>query len=157
MRMSNFVVRDAILPALTATDKEGAIREMVASLHAAGFFRPTEVDDVVAAVLRREEVGTTGIGRHLAIPHTRHAGVDRLIGTVAVAANGLDFKSIDTQPVFVLVLIISQPDRPGDHLRALESVVRTAKNDTFIPALRAAGSREAIWNIIDAAQPPWEK
>lgn len=157
MRMSNFIVREAIVPVLTATTKEGVIREMVQSLHAAGHFRDADVEDIVKAVLRREQLGSTGIGRNIAIPHSKHASADRLIGTLALSPNGVPFDSIDGEPVFVFVLLVSPQDRPGDHLRALENVVRTMRDDNFVKNLRQATTRDAIWQQIDDAQPPWDR
>jgi PTS system fructose-specific IIA component/PTS system nitrogen regulatory IIA component len=149
MRMSDFVVRDAIIPALNATDKEGVIREMVASLRAASQVRPDDQEDIVRAILRRELLGSTGIGRGVAIPHTKHSSVDRLIGTVAVAPRGVKFDSLDGEPVFVFVLLVSPQDRPGDHLRALENVSRHLREDNFVRALRQASSREQINQLLD--------
>jgi PTS system fructose-specific IIA component/PTS system nitrogen regulatory IIA component len=149
MRMSDFVVRDAIIPGLNATDKEGVIREMVASLRAAGQVRPDDQEDIVRAILRRELLGSTGIGRGVAIPHTKHGSVERLIGTVAVAPRGVKFDSLDGEPVFVFVLLVSPQDRPGDHLRALENVSRHLREDNFVRALRQASSREQINQLLD--------
>jgi len=59
------------------------------------------------------------------------------------------FDSIDGEPVYVYLLLISPQDRPGDHLRALENVVRAMRNDTFVRALREAKSRDEIWKLID--------
>jgi nitrogen PTS system EIIA component len=156
MCMSNFVVKDAILPALGASTRDEAIRELVTSLHAAGYFRATEIDDIVNAVLRREQLGSTGIGRHIAIQHSRYGGVNQLIGTVGISPKGVPFDSIDGEPVYVLVLLISPQDKPGDHLRALETVVRTMRDDNFVQELRSAGSRDAIWALLDRQQ-PWER
>jgi nitrogen PTS system EIIA component len=157
MRMSNFIVREAIVPALTATAKEGVIRELVQSLHSAGYFRDSDLEDIVKSVLRRENLGSTGIGRHIAIPHSKHPSVDRLIGTLALSPVGVPFDSIDEKPVFVFVLLVSPQDQPGDHLRALENVVRTMKDDAFVKNLRQATTRDAIWALIDGAQPPWDR
>src|SRR5207244_5315565 len=112
MRMSEFVVREAIVPSLTATSKEAVIRGMVESLRAAGQFRNADTEDIVRAILKRELLGSTGIGRGVAIPHTKHTSVERLIGTVAVAPKGVGFDSLDGEPVFVFVLLISPQDRP---------------------------------------------
>src|SRR5581483_2562998 len=151
MRMTDFVVRDAIIPELTATTKDGVIREMVASLGSAGLFKGTETDDIVKAVLKRELLGSTGIGRRVAIPHTKHNSVDRLIGTVAVSRPGVAFDSLDGEPVNVFVLLISPQDRPGDHLRALENVSRCLRDDGFVRSLRHATSRDAIWGLLEEA------
>ena len=149
MRMSDFVVREAIIPELTAASKEGVIREMVESLRATGQFRGADLEDVVRAILKRELLGSTGIGRGVAIPHTKHNGVDRLIGTIAVSHGGVAFESLDGEPVYVFVLLISPQDRPGDHLRALENVSRCLRDDQFVRALRAATTRDQIAALLD--------
>ena len=148
MRMSDFVVRDAIGPDLAASTKEGVIREMVENLRTAGYFRAGDPEDIVKAILKRELLGSTGIGRGVAIPHTKHTSVDRLVGTVAVSRNGVPFESLDGEPVHVFVLLISPQDRPGDHLRALENVSRSLRDDGFVRSLRQATTREAIWDLI---------
>jgi mannitol/fructose-specific phosphotransferase system IIA component (Ntr-type) len=149
MRMSDFVVREAIVPDLNAETKEGVIREMVESLRAAGQFRGADLEDIVRAILRRELLGSTGIGRGVAIPHTKHSSVERLIGTVAISRKGVSFQSLDGEPVYVFVLLISPQDRPGDHLRALENVSRCLRDDAFVKALRQATTREAIFALLE--------
>ena len=151
MRMSDFVVRDAIIPELPATNKEGVIREMVESLRAAGQFRGADLEDIIRAILKREFLGSTGIGRGVAIPHTKHNSVERLIGTVALSSKGIAFDSLDGEPVHVFVLLISPQDRPGDHLRALENVSRSLRDDSFVRSLRAAKTREEITALLDRA------
>jgi len=151
MRMSDFVVRDAIIPELSATNKEGVIREMVESLRAAGQFRGADLEDIIRAILKREFLGSTGIGRGVAIPHTKHNSVERLIGTVAISSKGIAFDSLDGEPVHVFVLLISPQDRPGDHLRALENVSRSLRDDSFVRSLRAAKTREEITALLDRA------
>jgi PTS system fructose-specific IIA component/PTS system nitrogen regulatory IIA component len=149
--MSDFVVREAILPDLKATTKEGVIREMVESLRGAGYFKGTEPEEIVKAILKRELLGSTGIGRGVAIPHTKHSSVDRLIGTVAVSPGGVSFDSLDGEPVHVFVLLTSPQDRPGDHLRALENVSRSLRDDSFVRALRQAPNRDGIWSLLNEA------
>jgi mannitol/fructose-specific phosphotransferase system IIA component (Ntr-type) len=148
MRMSDFVVKDAICPDLQGHTKEGVIREMVGYLREAGYFKSGEPEDIVKAILKRELLGSTGIGRGVAIPHTKHPSVDRLVGTVAVSRGGVPFESLDGEPVHVFVLLISPQDRPGDHLRALENVSRSLRDDGFVRSLRQATTREAIWDLI---------
>ena len=148
MRMTDFVVRDAIIPELTAINKEAAIREMVGSLGNVGFFKPGDNEEVIKAILKRELLGSTGIGRSVAIPHTKHQCVERLIGTVALSRPGVSFDSLDGEPVHVFVLLVSPQDRPGDHLRALENVSRVLRDDAFVRSLRQAKTREEIWALL---------
>lgn len=156
MRMTDFVVREAIVPELTATTKEGVIREMVGSLASAGSLKAAETEDIVRAILKRELLGSTGIGRGVAIPHTKHGSVERLIGTVALSRPGVSFESLDGEPVHVFVLLISPQDRPGDHLRALENVSRSLRDDSFVRSLRQATTRDGIWDLLGELdqQPP---
>ncbi len=151
MRMSDFVVRDAIVPSLAATTKEGVIREMIESLRAAGQFRGADTEDIIRATLKRELLGSTGIGRCIAIPHTKHTSVEKLVGTVALSRGGVAFESLDGEPVNVFVLLISPQDRPGDHLRALENVSRRLRDDGFIRALRECKTRDEIWALLERA------
>src|SRR6266568_1433413 len=148
MRMSDFVVKEAIIPDLKANTKEGVIREMIDSLKTAGQFKTGDPEDTIKAILKREMLGSTGIGRGVAIPHTKHSSVDRLVGTVAVSPTGVPFDSLDGKPVFVL--LISPQDRPGDHLRALENVSRCLRDDTFVNLLRAASTREGVWGLLES-------
>ncbi|MCI0638779.1 MAG: PTS sugar transporter subunit IIA [Gemmataceae bacterium] len=149
MRMCDFVVRESISTELGANTKEGVIREMIENLRQAGYFKGNDSEDVVKEVLRRETLGSTGIGRGVAIPHTKHAGVDRLVGTVALSRKGVAFDSVDGAPVFIFILLISPKERPGDHLRALENVSRHLRDDSFVRSLRQAVTRDSVWGLLE--------
>jgi PTS system fructose-specific IIA component/PTS system nitrogen regulatory IIA component len=87
----------------------------------------------------------------VAVPHTKHPSVDRLVGTVAVSREGVDFNSLDGEKVQLFFLLISPPDRPGDHLRALENISRQLRDDTFCKFLKQARSTEEIEQLLDEA------
>jgi mannitol/fructose-specific phosphotransferase system IIA component (Ntr-type) len=151
MKFADFICRGAILVNLEAIDKEGAIREMVLSLCKAGKIDKNEYESIVKAILKREELGSTGIGRGVAVPHTKHASVDRLVGSVAVSPQGVDFASLDGEAVHLFFLLISPLDRPGDHLRALENISRQLRDDTFCRFLKQAKTVEDIQTLLDEA------
>ena len=151
MRMVDFVVRDAIVPDVTATTKEGVVRELVESLRGAGYFKGADAEDIVRAVLKREQIASTGIGRGVAIPHAKHPSLERPVGTVALSKGGVAFDSVDGEPVFIFVLLVSPQDRPGDHLRALENISRSLREDSFVRALRAAATKEKVWGVLEQA------
>ena len=150
MWMSRFLVRGAFVPTLAAATRDDAIREMVAALASAGAVEPANAADITAAIFRREQLGSTGIGNGVAIPHSRHPSVDKLIGTMAVCKHpgGLAFDAIDGEPVYALVLLVSPQDQPGPHLRALDSVVQTFKDDSFLPRLRACETADQMWELL---------
>ncbi|MDX1967519.1 MAG: PTS sugar transporter subunit IIA [Planctomycetaceae bacterium] len=151
MKLCDFVVAEAVVPDLDAGNKEAAIRAMVASLRAAGSVKAADEDGIVAAILKREELGSTGIGNGVAVPHTKHPSVEKLVATVAVARNGVDFASLDGEPVFILFLLVSPPDRPGDHLRGLENISRHLRNQNFCKFLKQSQSREQILDLLSEA------
>jgi len=151
MKFADFICREAIRANLNATDKEETIREMVQALLDAGAIQADEQEHIVKAILKREELGSTGIGRGVAVPHTKHASVDRLVGTVAVSPEGVDFASLDGEAVQLFFLLVSPPDRPGDHLRALENISRQLRDDTFCRFLKQASTAEEIQQLLDEA------
>jgi len=151
MRLTEFVVKEAVMPQMVADSKQSAIRQMVGSLKAAGKIREADEEAIVAAILKREELGSTGIGRGVAVPHTKHPSVDSIISTVAICHDGLDFESLDGENVYILFLLISPPDRPGDHLRGLETITRHLKNDDFCSFLRQSTTGLAVWELLQEA------
>lgn len=151
MRLVDFVVKDSLVPDLRAETKEEAIRILVHSLLEAGRVQMPEYENIVKAILKRETLGTTGIGGGVAIPHARHTSIERLIGTIGVAPKGIGFDSKDGKPVHVIVLIISPHDRPGDHLRALENVSSALRREDFVSRLKAATSRCELELLLDIA------
>ena len=151
MKFADFIVPDAVKSELTADEKEGVIREMVQALLDAGGIQKDEFESIVKAILKREELGSTGIGRGVAVPHTKHPSVDRLMGTVAVSGEGVDFDSLDGERVHLFFLLISPPDRPGDHLRALENISRQLRDDTFSRFLKQSKTQEEIRTLLEEA------
>jgi nitrogen PTS system EIIA component len=151
MKLNEFVISEAIIPDLQATSKEDAIRLMVSSLKSSGAIPEADEEGIISAILKREELGSTGIGNGVAVPHTKHPSVDRLVATVALSKSGVDFASLDGEDVFILFLLVSPPDRPGDHLRGLENISRHLRNQTFCSFLRQSSTRDDIIELLDEA------
>jgi len=151
MKFAQFICPEAIRADLVAGDKEGVIREMIQALLDAGKIDPSQMESIVQAILAREELGSTGIGRGVAVPHTKHASVDDLVGTVAVSRDGVDFASLDGEKVHLFFLLVSPLDRPGDHLRALENIARQLHDDRFCRFLKQARTVEEIYQVLQEA------
>lgn len=151
MRFSDFIQAGAIQADVAADDKEGVIRELVEGLVRADALSADDMDGIIKAIMKREELGSTGIGKGIAVPHTKHAGVQKLVGTVGVSADGVDFNSLDGEKVHLLFLLISPPDRPGDHLRALENISRQLRDDSFCRFLKQSRSQADIQQLLDEA------
>jgi len=149
MKFSDFICKEAVRTHLEADEKETVIRAMGKALVEAGKIKEQDFESIVAAILKREELGSTGIGRGVAVPHTKHPAVSKLVGTVAISDEGVDFDSLDGEKVHLLFLLISPPDRPGDHLRALENVVNAMRDENLVKALRTAATKDDIWKALD--------
>jgi len=151
MKFNDFVSLSAIRADLGADDKESVISELVTALMETGKINEDEKESITKAIMKREELGSTGIGRGVAVPHTKHPSVEKLVGTVGVSADGVDFDSLDGEKVQLFFLLISPPDRPGDHLRALENISRQLRDDTFCRFLKQAKSAEDIQQLLEEA------
>jgi len=151
MKFADFVLRDAIRTEVHANTKEGVIREMVQSLLEADGIQKEEFEGIVKSIIKREELGSTGIGRGIAVPHTKHPSVERLVGTIAVSQPGVDFDSLDCEKVYLFFLLISPLDRPGEHLRALEHITRQLKDDAFCRFLKQAKTQADVLTLLEEA------
>ncbi|MCL2005398.1 MAG: PTS sugar transporter subunit IIA [Planctomycetaceae bacterium] len=151
MKFADFILSDAVRAEVSATDKPGVIREMLQAILDADGMKKADYEGIVQAVIKREELGSTGIGRGIAVPHTKHPSVKRLVGCVAVSADGIDFEALDCEKVQLFFLLISPPDAPGDHLRALEHITRQLKDDTFCRFLKQSKTKEDILSLLEEA------
>ena len=151
MKFSDCVSTKSIRASLESNDKESVIVELVNSLLEAGDIKEADRDDIIKAIMKREELGSTGIGRGIAVPHTKHPSVDKLVGTVGVSVDGLDFDSLDGEKVQLFFLLVSPPDRPGDHLRALENISRQLRDETFCRFLKQSKNTEDIMQLLEEA------
>ncbi len=151
MKFSDFVQLKSIKAELAASDKESVIREMVQCLIDSGQLGTDEQENIVQAILKREELGSTGIGRGIAVPHTKHASVSQPVGAVAVSPSGVDFQSLDGEPVQLFFMLISPPDQPSEHLRALENISKQLQDETFCRFLKQSKTPADIQQILEEA------
>ena len=151
MKFSDFVSSKSICAELASTDKESVVTELVGSLLEAGDIKESDRDDIIKAIMKREELGSTGIGRGIAVPHTKHPSVEKLVGTVGVSVNGVDFDSLDGEKVQLFFLLVSPPDRPGHHLRALENISRQLRDETFCRFLKQSKTANDIVQLLEEA------
>ena len=151
MKLRDFIVNDAITPELAATDRDGVIRELVNALAGAGALPGDAVDEVVAALIKREQNGSTGFGKGVAVPYVKHAKVKKMAGTVGRSLNGIDFAALDHQPVYSIFLLLSPDNQPQQHLQAMNIVFSNLQKDTFRRFLRQSATREGIAELLDEA------
>ena len=151
MKLQDFIVTEAILPELQSADRNAVLRDMVGSLAAAGALPKSAVEEVVAALIKREQNGSTGFGKGVAVPHVKHAKIKKMVGTVGRSAAGIDFAALDHQPVYSVVLLLSPENQPQQHLQAMNIIFSNLQKDMFRRFLRQAATREAIVELLDEA------
>lgn len=151
MKFSDFISNKSICADLASTEKDSVVAELVDALLASGDIKESDREDIIKAIMKREELGSTGIGRGIAVPHTKHPSVEKLIGTVGVSVGGVDFDSLDGEQVQLFFLLVSPPDRPGDHLRALENISRQLRDETFCRFLKQSKNVEDIVQLLEEA------
>ena len=151
MKLREFIVTEAITPDLQSTDRDGVIRELVTALAGAGAVPADAVDEIVAALVKREQNGSTGFGKGVAVPHVKHPRVTKMAGTVGRSVGGIDFAALDHQPVYSIFLLLSPDDAPQQHLQAMNIVFSNLQKDTFRRFLRGSVTREAIAELLDEA------
>jgi len=151
MKLSDIIVEDAIIPELKATARDDAIDELVASLADAGAIAASRVEEIIKGIKAREAQATTGIGKGVSLPHAKLTGIKKPIGTIGRSSGGIDFSSLDSKPVHTVILLLSSPDNPDEHLQAMEAVFKHVQRDVFRKFLLQSETREAIVDLIHEA------
>ena len=124
----DFIVGGGVVYEIPASSKLEAIEYLVNKLRELGFLQSRFVDGVVQAIVHREELGPTGIGRGIAIPHAKHEAVQQVVAIGGFITAGIDFDSLDGEPVNRVFLLLSPPSEPGEHLCALERISRALRS-----------------------------
>lgn len=151
MKLSDFVVPEAIIANLKAVDRNDVIRELIDGLCAAGALEKENSQVIAKATIQRENQGSTGFGKGVAVPHVKHAKVPKIMAAIGRSPGGVDFAALDRAPVYTVVLLLSPPDSPDGHLQAMENIFRHLQQDNFRRFLRQSESAEAILDLIHEA------
>ncbi len=151
MKLRDFVIAEAIVSDIQAQDRNGAIKELVESLASADGLSQAAVDEVVQAVVKREQNGSTGFGKGVAVPHVKHVKVKKMVAAVGRSVGGIDFNSLDHQPVYSIVLLLSPENEPQNHLAAMNIIFSNLQKDMFRKFLRQSSTREQILDLLDEA------
>lgn len=151
MKLSALISCDRIVPDLQSDTKREAIRELVQALVAAGGIPARQSGGVLRSLLKREELGSTGIGKGMGVPHARHGSVKRPLAAFGRSAEGIEFDSIDGQKVHLLFLLVSPPDAGDEHVKALTRISMLVKDEDMGRFLRQAKGAEEIAQLFAEA------
>lgn len=151
MKFADFVCFDAIVPELTAKDRDGAITELVSQLDKAGRLGKGHRQEIIKAMIKREREASTGMGKGVAVPHVKHKAVKNVVAAVGQASTGIDFSSLDKKLVYSVILLVSPADNPDRHLQAMENIFKHLQQDRFLKFLRQSQTAEQIEDLLREA------
>ncbi len=146
MKIIDYLSPDDVLPALASRTQHSVLEEFAGHLARMGRIRVASA--LVDALVERENLGSTGIGHGVAIPHGRLKGLSDILIAFGRSLAGVPFDAHDGQPVHLFFLLVAPEDSAGLHLKALARISRIVKSPDCRKALMNAPDREAIYQVI---------
>ena len=151
MKFADFVCFEAIIPELKTRDRDGVIAELVSALDKANRLGKGNCEEIIKAMIKREKEASTGMGKGVAVPHVKHHAVKNVVATFGKSSAGIDFTSLDKQPVYSVILLISPINNPDKHLQTMESLFKHLQRDRFRKFLRQSETAEEIEDLLREA------
>ena len=148
MQFADFLDFDAIKPSFPGGNKRSLLQQLA---HLAANRLGLDSAAILASLTEREQLGSTGFGQGVAIPHGKVEGLPRIYGLFARLGEPVDYKAIDGRRVDIVFLLLSPPDAGADHLKALAAISRVTRNDATLEKLRGARSRDALAAVLIGA------
>ena len=150
MRIRDLLDEVVIKVGLESLDKEECFEELVDVLVRSG--KISDRDSALAAVLRREEQGSTGIGLGVAIPHGKDASFSTLTAALGISEDGIEFDAVDGDPVHFVFMLLARSDEPGPHIQALAEISRLLRVPGFYRKVVEAGSARQIMELLESEE-----
>ena len=152
MKLTDLVEPNAIIAEMKSTERNGAIRELVELLRDTNRIASDSADSTIRSIVARERSrGTTGFGKGVAVPHAKVDGLAKVVAAVGRSIRGIDFASLDGEPVYGIFLILSPTDQAEEHLRAMDLVFRHLQQEKFRKFLRQSDQPEKIYDLLKEA------
>jgi PTS system nitrogen regulatory IIA component len=148
MELADFLDFDAISTRLSGGNKKSLLQQLA---HLAGNRLGLDAGAILASLTEREQLGSTGFGQGVAIPHGKIDGLSRIYGMFVRLAEPIDYKAIDGRKVDLVFLLLSPPDAGADHLKALAAVSRVTRHVPTLEKMRGARSRDALVAVLIGA------
>jgi len=148
MRLVDCLRKEAICMELPAQKRDDALRAMIEQLAEGGLLPSGLVEPVFEAVLARERLGSTAIGRGVAVPHARLEELDGIVVGFGYSSAGVEFRALDGEPVHEIFLVIASKDGAAEYLSVMEQVTRLVQNDDFRRFVAGARTAEEVMDLI---------
>jgi nitrogen PTS system EIIA component len=145
MDLADLIKPEAIYPSLKAKTKKQALQELA---QRAAVLTGVDAREIFDTLLQREHLGSTGIGRGIAIPHGRVAALRNIVSVFARLEEPIDFDALDNEPVDLIFLLLAPEHAGADHLKALARISRLLREPSSIEKLRASKDRAALYSVL---------
>lgn len=145
MELGDLLTRDGIIPSLRVKTKKHALQELA---ERAALVTGLAQRDILEALTQRERLGSTGMGRGIAIPHAKLKGLDHIHCLFARLEDAVDFESLDGEPVDLIFVLLAPEHASGDHLKALARISRLLREPRALERLRAARDKQSLYAIL---------
>ena len=147
MQVSSFLGKGIIKPKLVAKSKDEVLNELVSLLEKTG--QVTDREEFLQVIREREELGSTGIGYNIAIPHARSKAIKSLVGVFGISKEGIDFDALDKEPVHLFFLLGAPQNASGEYLKALAIISRFLRRKKVRQDLMETETTEEVEKIIE--------
>lgn len=148
MNIYEVLDKDAISIDLKAEEKDEVLTELIGLLVSSGSVRKEDRAEILKKVKEREALGSTGIGKGIAIPHAKSAKLKKMGAAFGISKKGLDFRSLDGESTHIFFLLVDPGETPGPHLKALAKISRLLDDKFIRDKLRSASSAKDILKTI---------
>jgi len=146
MKISEILKKDFVIANLSGKDKPDVLRELSNFLKSKGVVKDQET--LYDNLMKREVLGSTGIGENVAVPHAKSAEIDHVTTLFARSTGGIDFAALDQKPVHFVCLLIAPSNSTGIHLKALARISRLLKNKQLCQNILNANSADEIYSTL---------
>jgi len=141
------IISGKIIPELKGSTKEELINELINLFK--GDKNVNDIEGVRKAVLEREKIMSTGVGKGFAIPHAKTDSVNEIIAGFGKLKTPVDFNSLDKEPVNLIMLLVAKESQVGPHIKLLSRISRMVNNDEFRAALINAETESEILSVFE--------
>lgn len=146
MKISEFLNKQAIKIGMESAEKEDSLKELVDVL--AGVQDVGDKKAIVKALIERENLGSTGIGQGIAIPHGKTDKVKELVAVLGISSKGVNFEALDGELVYIFFLLVAPKETAGPHLKALAQISRLLRDTYFCEQMRRCKSADEVYELI---------
>jgi nitrogen PTS system EIIA component len=147
-RMSQVIVAKAFTVLPADLDKRQVITALIKSLVAQKKFAPEREIEIIEGAMAREAIGSTGIGHGIAIPHCRTPHVKDIVCAYGSSSSGIDFDSLDGEPVHSVFLLLTPPDQKEQHLQLMKSFASQLRKEHFCEFLHQVTSAQPLIELL---------